>query len=663
MRVRCSPLCRKFHTRECPKEDGDEYFTKIGERPIEEFCFERRRGDVKINLYELAETILNESDIITEKKTYTMYRFDGKIWVDDVESYLQKVLVETELDVYRPYHLTTLVEIVQALTFVERFEEPPPNLICVKNGVIDVEKMELIPHGRNYFFKQMINAEYNPNAKCEKFLKWLEEVLPNEEDRKLIQEMFGYCFYRDYPYHKIFFLVGTGRNGKGTLIRTLEGLIGERAMVSIPLERLEERFQATNLFGKLVNVVSEPKISIFHTEMIKRLTGQDLITGEIKGKQKGLEFKSYAKIIVLANRLPPVRDDSKAWWDRVIVVEFPKEFTDNQIPNIEKQWLDSEEERSGILNWGLEGLRRLLKNGFTKSMRMEEIKELYQKLSRPVRYFFDKYLTVERNAFIPKKTLYELYKKVAEEEGLEIVNEEIFSRELRSIPGVTTTQKRIEGKVTWVWKGIALRGTQKEEKREEKKTSILDSSKDSSNSSNSSNSSPPLYPPNNNEEKSVINNNKEKSVTSVTSVTSSYILREMCENRTIDNELYDVKGRRAAMEKERLMEGGRESFRSIEGPVTLVTPVTPPEECRYCQLYSPSHELCTLKGEKTSPYDSCENFTLRKIVYWCSCGVGPWNEKRQAQEHIDLFSKDNFSKEHHQLEQGTFEQYKERVRK
>ncbi|MEM3705354.1 MAG: phage/plasmid primase, P4 family [Candidatus Bathyarchaeia archaeon] len=413
----------------------------------------------KINLYMLANRLLEETPIATDIRTYLMFRWNGKYWVDDAEGVIHKRLVEEEGENYKPYHLTTLTQIIQALTFQNGLEEPPHNLICFENGVLDLATMELKPHSSKLFFRNIIHAEYNLAARAEEFLNWLKEVLPEEDAQKCVQEMFGYCLLRGFPFHFIFFLVGPGRNGKGTLVRTLISLLGKENCVSIPLERLPERFQATNLIGKLANVVSEPKTTLVTTETIKMLTGEDLITAEFKNKQKTVQFTNYAKLIVVANRLPPINDSSLAWWERVIVVEFPIAIPeDKRIPNIEEKWLNSPEERSGIINWALEGLKRLLENKrFTRSETMLNVVEQYKRWSQPAQYFLDKYCACGSNLWVTKKALYEGFKLVCEEEGLPIVSEEVFSREVRKKPRVMLVKKRIGGENQRVWIGISVK--------------------------------------------------------------------------------------------------------------------------------------------------------------------------------------------------------------
>ena len=416
--------------------------------------------EAKINLFNLAKEIVAGCPIVTDIRTYLMYRWNGKFWVDDAEGFIHKRLLEVEGERYRPYHLTTLIQMVQGLTFVNGLHEPPPSLICFENGVLDIETGEFQPHNPKFFFRNIIHAEYNPNAPPPKeFLTWLNEIMPDEEARKCIQELFGYCLYRDYCLHHVFMLVGSGRNGKGTLMRTLISLLGVESCANIPLERLGERFQATNLLGKLINVVAEPNLRKVSTEVIKALTGQDLISGEIKGKQKLIQFINYAKIVIMANRLPPIRDTTPAWSERLIIIEFPVTIPpEKMIPNIEERWLKNPEERSGIINWALEGLRRLLQNKrFTKSETMRNALEQYKKWSNSIEYFLDKCCEFGPNLWVAKRELYNAYKEFCEEEGLLIEDEATFSKEVRRRPNVDIAQKRIAGKVERVWVGISLK--------------------------------------------------------------------------------------------------------------------------------------------------------------------------------------------------------------
>lgn len=371
MKFRCSPLCKHFHTLNCPKESDLNFFTQVGEQPLEENCFEKiKRRKLRIDFFELADTILIEIPIKTDRKTNIMYRFNGKIWIDDVKDIVNEILLETMQEHYKPFYLITLMQILKEIT-LDNLNEPPLNLICLRNGILNIENNKLILHSKSYFFRNMIDVNYNPNAKCEKFLKWLKNVL-NEEDQKIFQEMLGYCFYRDNPFQKVFFLI----DEKRTIVKLLEKLFKESIT-----------FDSQKLNGKLINIISKKKI----------------------------EENSYTKTIVLSDEIP------KEYQEKAIVIEFKNSL--NEFDEFD------EEELSGIFNWALEGLKRVLQNGFTK-------KESLKKYINPIQYFIEKYCDFEKNSWIESGVLYKKYKEVCEKEGLRKVSRKIFSREISKIPNI-----------------------------------------------------------------------------------------------------------------------------------------------------------------------------------------------------------------------------------
>jgi len=595
----------------------------------------------KMNLFNLARRIVKTTPIVTDIRTYQMYRWNGKVWVDDAEGVIHKKLVEACGENYKPYHLTTLTQLIQGMTFIDEFIEPSSNLICFKNGVLNLNTMELSNHDPAFLFRNYIRTDYDPNADCPKFKKWLEEVLPDPSMRECVQELFGYCFLRDYPIHKLFFLVGTGRNGKGTLIRTLQGILGGQSLASVPIHRLAERFQVTNLIGKLVNVDSEPKLSILNTAIIKQLTGQDSMSAEIKGKQRQQQFTNYAKIIILANRLPPVGDNTVAWWERVIIVEFPNEFIgERQRPNIEEEWLNDEGERNGIARWALEGLQRLLKNGrFTQGKRMEETINEYRKWSNSVGYFIESLCSLKPGEAIEKRRLYDTYKEFCLDEDLEPMNERAFSQEVSKLPKVTQGVKKLQGKATKVWLGITLKQVTevtgvtdfyttpkpcdiKEEVDKNLKKEDFYRVRKTGNLGNSGNQDNPA-----------LGGPGGPSGPGVSVLLKNLELNEL-------NEL----------------NGGKEFYKSIEVPASPASPDSTrrPETCAHCQEYQPDYSLCALDGERKDPGFSCSKFMgkppavnapnspqppptpPKTLLYKCKCGAGPWRDCRIAKEHLEL---------------------------
>lgn len=337
--------------------------------------------------------------------------------------------------------------------------------IPVLNGLLNLETMQLRDFDPKKIFTFKINTKFDPSKDYPKFRKALEQILPKNDEQALLQEYAGYTLLPDFPHHKFMIFIGAGRNGKGVIIRSLEGIIGKDNVSNIRLEHLDgsHRFMVANLFGKLVNVCSEPSTRRpFKTELLKQITGQDTLDGEIKNKQNPLKFVAFAKFFVQANKLPMVDDTTLSFWDRINIIEFMETFTDekeNKVANIERIWLNDEDERSGILNWMIEGLKRLKEKGeFTRTKSMNQQILKFKQVSDPIGAFladpeecmYGPMLWVTRN------DLYNTYKDYAENQGATIESIGVFIERIKKLPSVTARKKRVKGTNERIWKGISI---------------------------------------------------------------------------------------------------------------------------------------------------------------------------------------------------------------
>lgn len=335
----------------------------------------------------------------------------------------------------------------------------------VLNGLLNLTTMKLRDFDPNKIFTFKVATKFDPTRDCPKFKAALEQILPNSDDRTLLQEYAGYTLLPAFSHHKFMIFIGGGRNGKGVFIRTMEGILGPDNVSNIRLEYLDgsHRFMIANLFGLMMNVCSEPSTrKPFRTELMKQICGQDTLDGEIKNKQRLLKFVSFAKHYVQANRLPVVDDKTPSFWDRVLIIEFTETFTDekgNKVPDIEKTWLNDEAERSGILNWLIAGLKRLNENGkFTQTKSMDKKILEFKQVSDPIGAFLatPNECTYGSSQWTQNDTLYNSYKDWCEDMGATIESTATFSERLKRIPGIISRKKRIAGKAERIWRGIGL---------------------------------------------------------------------------------------------------------------------------------------------------------------------------------------------------------------
>lgn len=339
---------------------------------------------------------------------------------------------------------------------IRSIEELPINYINLKNGLYNLDTETLESHNSDYFTITQIPVYYEPSAIAMDFPRFLSEVI-NEKDFPIIQEWFGYCLYRDYPIHKAVMCLGEGSNGKSTLINFLKIFIGRENCANIPLQVLSERFASSNLIGKLVNFYSDLSSKAFSkTGMFKILTGQDTLMAE---KKFGgwIQFNNFAKLIFSCNKLPEVsNDDSDAFYRRWIFINFPNTFIGENADKDILNKLNNASELSGVLNWALEGLKKLLEqNTFSYSKSTDEIRQQYDRLSNPVKSFILDNIerTNKPEDLIIRKELYEKFIEYAIRENLSTCSDKKFHT-IMSQETFKSDRKMLNGKQKYCYYGI-----------------------------------------------------------------------------------------------------------------------------------------------------------------------------------------------------------------
>lgn len=235
--------------------------------------------------------------------------------------------------------------------------------VNLSNGVLDVKEKKLYPHSPKYFFKYKAPFEYKENAECPNWLDFLNRVLKSDNELiSIIQEMFGYILYGGTPFlHKAFLLYGEGRNGKSTLLDVLKYMIGSTNYCSIPIQNFSKPFSVVMADGKLANIIGETTSGEIESEAFKSaVSGEELIAAQKNYPEYPMPF--LAKIVFAANKLPVFKDTTSGAYERLCIIPFDYYLSkDERIPDYAQKYLFPE--ISGIMNWALEGLDRIIENG------------------------------------------------------------------------------------------------------------------------------------------------------------------------------------------------------------------------------------------------------------------------------------------------------------
>lgn len=396
-----------------------------------------------------------------------IYCYDNGVYV--LAEHKIKGLLETWLGAKATTHIINeILDHIQRSSFTNRSEfNKYKGLIPVQSGLLNLETQTLEPFSKNEIFTYKLNTDYKPESKCPKWLKFLSEIL-TPEDVPLLQEYLGYCLLPGMPYHVLMWLYGKGRNGKGRIMATIEAILGARNCAHLNTEEFsgDRRFSTAELYGKMINISSEPStIKTLQTPLLKKLTGEDVIDAEVKNKQRRLSFLNTAKFFILGNRFPKINDATIAFWDRVLLIPFPKSFIGPERKiNIEREWLEDPEEVSGILNWMIEGLHRLNRNkDFTKTSSTEETKLEFKRASDTVMSFIDEQCLYDKLQVYTREELYDIYKDYCDSYGLVIEEEKQFTSKIKQTPKIKSKFKKIDGKTTRIWVGVKVKPIIQEE--------------------------------------------------------------------------------------------------------------------------------------------------------------------------------------------------------
>ena len=246
------------------------------------------------------------------------------------------------------------------------------NLICLKNGILDISTGKLEPHTPEKLFTIQLNASYKPDAQCPVFINTVRSLCTHNgvldtDQEAVLQEWFGLILANiaGYRIKKALLLYSpVGNTGKTRIINALTNVLGEDNVINISVQNLSDRFAMADVYGKRLIAVGDQKGGdIEDGSVFKQITGGDALRVEPKGKA-GFNYLFTGVLVMLCNTLPGFADDKGGHvFERLELMKC-----DNVIPPDKRdKLLDVKlmKEADGIFMWSLEGLKRLIANGYS----------------------------------------------------------------------------------------------------------------------------------------------------------------------------------------------------------------------------------------------------------------------------------------------------------
>ena len=334
------------------------------------------------------------------------------------------------------------------------------NLLCVRNGTIDLKTGELKPHNKEDYITHYIDIDYNPDAECPKYESFLEKIfLGRYELIEYIQVMCGYILTGEITEECLFFLYGTGSNGKSTFMNIMKEILGD-FYIKLGTETILQHkqsgaksrpYELAELPGKRLALVSEiGRDDRLKMSIIKDITHKDTIAAR-SPHGKPFNFESSHKVVLYGNHKPSIDGTDKGTWRTIRLIPFDCTISKSEaIPNFEKQLL---EEREGILAYLVRGAIEYYANGLPESTDINDATKEYKNEQDLLSEFLQESCILDLNKTVEAKKLYEAYKAFCNKDGCYSLSKKKFYLALEERGGI---RKYSGSKNKTMFQGICL---------------------------------------------------------------------------------------------------------------------------------------------------------------------------------------------------------------
>jgi putative DNA primase/helicase len=249
-------------------------------------------------------------------------------------------------------------------------------LINFLNGTLEVdgEGQRLRKPEPEDFITYQLPFNYDPTATAPKWEAFLNRVLSDKEKQKVIQEYVGYVFIsaNKLKLEKVSLLYGSGANGKSVSIEIISATLGKDNISRYSLESVTDPkwYSRAELSTKLLNLATEISGKMDKGLFKQLASGESVEARHIYGTPFTME--NYAKFIFSTNELPKETESTDGFFRRRLIIDFDVTIPEHeQDKELARKIIDNE--LSGVLNWVLEGLNRLLIQ--KKSTECQSVKE------------------------------------------------------------------------------------------------------------------------------------------------------------------------------------------------------------------------------------------------------------------------------------------------
>ena len=255
--------------------------------------------------------------------------------------------------------------------------DPDPHLLAVQNGVVDLHTGELLPHDPARMMTRMVGLDYEPGVRSGMWTKFLSEIFVGDEELiAYVQRCAGYSATSSAGERKLLIPWGTGHNGKSTLIRVIQTVLGPWAttagqglLVTQRSHVHEERIADLHRRRMVASLELEERRTLAEA-LVKWLTGNDPISARHLYRDR-FTFLPTFTVWLVTNHKPRIRGTDEAIKGRVKLIPFKVTIPEDQrISDFHEALFD--QCGPAVLAWIVEGAVAWYRDGIGTCLAVEE---------------------------------------------------------------------------------------------------------------------------------------------------------------------------------------------------------------------------------------------------------------------------------------------------
>jgi P4 family phage/plasmid primase-like protien len=332
-----------------------------------------------------------------------------------------------------------------------------PMVLGVPGGYVDLTTGDLHPVRASDLIRRRTAVAPAPRGTpAPLWTRFLDQATAGDTElQAYLMRLLGYWLTGAMNEEKISFFYGSGGNGKGVLVRTASGIMGEYAYQA-PAElfkadsRTNREYQLAKVEGQRLVIASETESkSALAEAFVKELSGNE---GKINARHpygRPFEFRSVAKLLIVGNHAPQLQGRTEAMERRLQVVPF------NHVPASPDRHLKDklEAEWPAILRMAIDGALSWQQRGLGTCRAIEGASRSYFAEQDTLGQWIEQCCDVGPDKQAKAMDVLVHFNEFARTRGEEQVDAKVFKEAMLRKPGFASVRASSGN----MWRGLSLR--------------------------------------------------------------------------------------------------------------------------------------------------------------------------------------------------------------